>query len=65
MPLYDMTCENCGHREEHNRLITDGPPTKCPACKSKRYQMVWHPFLVNAHYSPMHPRHMRGKRPRR
>lgn len=60
MARYDMTCEKCGHKEEHDRPATEGPPKTCPQCKSKRYRMIWHTFALITNYSPMHPRARRG-----
>lgn len=64
MAKYDMNCEKCGHAEEHDRPMSDGPPKSCPKCRSKRYKQVLHPVNVRAYYSPMHPRHNRGNRGR-
>lgn len=32
MPIYEYSCEKCGHQTEIMHRISDPPATECPAC---------------------------------
>ena len=32
MPIYEYTCDACGHRHEAMQKMSDAPLTDCPAC---------------------------------
>lgn len=36
MPMYDYTCEKCGHAFEHLARRLDEPAPACPDCGSKK-----------------------------
>lgn len=47
MPLFDFTCEACGHRfDKLFRTMTDKPKAECPKCGSKETKRAL--SLVNA-----------------
>lgn len=33
MPIYEYTCQSCGHELEAMQKIADAPLTDCPECK--------------------------------
>src|SRR5262245_4168624 len=35
MPIYEYTCQKCGHHLEVMQKMSDKPLTKCPECKGK------------------------------
>ncbi len=35
MPIYEYSCEKCGHHLEVLQKMTDKPLTRCPKCKGK------------------------------
>ncbi|MEP7341687.1 MAG: zinc ribbon domain-containing protein [Acidobacteriota bacterium] len=35
MPIYEYTCQKCGHHLEVMQKMSDKPLTKCPKCKGK------------------------------
>ena len=37
MPLYDYTCEACGHADTEFQKMSSDPLTVCPACQQPRY----------------------------
>jgi putative FmdB family regulatory protein len=35
MPIYEYTCQKCGHHLEVMQKMSDKPLTRCPECKGK------------------------------
>ena len=35
MPIYEYSCQKCGHHLEIMQKMSDKPLTKCPECKGK------------------------------
>ncbi|HEX9000938.1 MAG TPA: zinc ribbon domain-containing protein [Blastocatellia bacterium] len=35
MPIYEYTCQKCGHHLEVMQKMSDKPLSKCPKCKGK------------------------------
>ncbi|MBL8168859.1 MAG: zinc ribbon domain-containing protein [Acidobacteria bacterium] len=35
MPIYEYTCQKCGHHLEVMQKMSDKPLSKCPECKGK------------------------------
>jgi len=35
MPIYEYTCQKCGHHLEVMQKMSDRPLTRCPECKGK------------------------------
>ena len=63
MPTYDLACGECGYEWEAVHSIKEGHPKECPKCGAGKVRQTFnHPPAVHNHYSPMHPRHMRGMR---
>lgn len=62
MPLFEYTCQECGHHAEELRSMQAGPPTECKSCGAAVKQTYGVPTLVVGAYSPAHPRKLRGRR---
>jgi putative FmdB family regulatory protein len=37
MPIYEYTCPDCGHQDEHMQKLADAPLTVCPSCGKTNY----------------------------
>lgn len=37
MPIYEYTCPDCGHQDEHMQKLADAPLTTCPSCGKTNY----------------------------
>ena len=67
MPMYDYKCGTCGTTIEIDILMSKVKPTlrrKCSKCKAtKSFERDWSKGSAALHflYSPMHPRHGRGR----
>lgn len=62
MPVYDMTCDACGHAFDVEQGMNDPLPKKCPQCgKMKLRRAFSKPPAFHTAYSPMHPRVNRGR----
>ena len=35
MPIYEYTCQKCGHHLEVMQKMSDAPLSKCPECKGR------------------------------
>jgi putative FmdB family regulatory protein len=35
MPIYEYTCQKCGHHLEVLQKMSDAPLSKCPECKGR------------------------------
>jgi putative FmdB family regulatory protein len=35
MPIYEYTCQKCGHHLEAMQKMSDKPLTKCPQCRGR------------------------------
>ena len=40
MPIYENSCDTCGHQEDHLQKVSEKPLTKCPACGKKTYKKM-------------------------
>lgn len=63
MPYYDYQCKACGHQREVFHRLNEEGPQQCPECGKRQVEQViaGKTTAVHIFYSPMHPRHGRGR----
>lgn len=40
MPIYEYTCEKCGHEFEREQRISDPPVRSCPVCRARKVRKL-------------------------
>ena len=40
MPIYEFTCESCGHRFERIQSMSAADPDTCPACSEQKVRRL-------------------------
>ena len=48
MPIYEYTCQACGHAFEHLARTLSDKPEKCPACGAKKIVKQFSTFAATA-----------------
>ncbi len=62
MPIYEFSCESCGHRFEEltgSHVGKDETDVKCPECGSERVKR-----LISTSYAPLHRQMTPGQKRR-
>ena len=46
MPIYEYSCQRCGHEFEEWQKITDPPVEKCKVCGGKATRLISHSSFI-------------------